>query len=117
MAHAQALARKIGPIALPLMVGIAAAALLLLLLLGAGPELLRGKLPTEGGEPTGQLADLNSAVQQLQGPATVIFGSLASLGMLGGGALLAVGNRKGIQFLASSGLAAAAVLLGNGIAA
>jgi hypothetical protein len=64
-----------------------------------------------------ELGSVVSTVNDIRGPATVALGSVVPLGMLVGGGMLALGNRKGIQVLASSGGAGAFVLLGNGIAA
>jgi hypothetical protein len=117
MTRAQELRRGAERWVRPVALGGLAAALLLLALSGFADIFNEIVQEQQGGNGAGGLGDFNRAVQNVKGPASVVLGSLVPLGLLVGGGMMAVGNRKGIQVLVSTGGAGAAVLLGNGVAA
>ncbi len=71
-------------------------------------------IPEEKGG-SGGLKDLNDAVNNIKGPATVVFGSLSGLGLVAGGAMSSMGIQQGIRVMLTAGLAGGGVLLGNGL--
>jgi hypothetical protein len=69
-------------------------------------------MPADNGEG---LEELRTAVDNVKGPATVVFGSLSGLGLLAGGAMASMGMPQGIRMMTTAGLAGGGVLLGNGL--
>lgn len=109
--------RRIERVALPLAMCVLVV-VTVLLALAHGADIIETAVKDDNGAAgAGELDGFVAVVQDVKGPATVAFGSLVPVGLLVGGALMATGNRKGIQFIASSAGAGAMVLLGNGIAA
>jgi hypothetical protein len=106
--------RTIVRLALPLAL-FALTLAVIALLLGEHADIINRTM--SGGGSAGDLGKVRKVVADIKGPANVTFGSLVPLGILAGGALLAFGNRKGVQLLATSAAAGAVVLLGNGVAA
>jgi hypothetical protein len=106
--------RAIGRVALPLAL-FALTLTVIALLLGDHADIIKKTM--SGGGSAGDLKKVTDVVGNIKGPANVTFGSLVPLGILAGGALLAFGNRKGVQLIATSAAAGAVVLLANGVAA
>jgi hypothetical protein len=101
-------------VALPLAL-FALSLAVIVLVLGEHADIIKKTM--SGGGSAGDLKKVTDVVSNVKGPANVTFGSLVPLGILGGGALMAFGQRKGIQLMATSAGAGAIVLLANGIAA
>lgn len=80
-----------------------------LLLLGVEPQLLK-----PAGDD-GPLDQFTQKVETVKNPATIALGSVSVLGVLTGGALLALGQQSGVRIMAMSGGAIAGVVLGYGL--
>lgn len=106
--------RALGHAALPLAMFTIALAVILLVL-SEHVEIIDRVMG--GGDRHGDLSQVRTVANQIKGPANVTFGTLVPLGILAGGALMAFGNRRGIQLMGTSAGAGAVVLLGNGVAA
>jgi hypothetical protein len=120
MTRTQTVRFAVKPWAVPIALFALVAAALALLVLGGGADIFQGIVEDEEnlqGEAPGGLAGVQTAVEEVKGPATVVLGSAVPIGLAAGGALMAVGQRKGMQVIATSGATGLLVLLGNGLAA
>ena len=96
------------------LVVLAAAAAVVALLLLAG---WAGLLMPADKDKVDALGPLLEAIDRVRGPANAVFGSIAGLGVLAGGAMTAMGMPQGLRMMTMSGLSGGGVLLGNGIVA
>jgi len=77
-------------------------------------DLLKGIDPKAEGDT---FKKLQSAIDELRGPATAAVAGVGSLGVAVGGVIFAAGSPKGMRILLCAALALVAIAVGNGIIA